>query len=55
MIANAARKLQRDIEAGKKQHVAMNDNLVQLVRAAKVSHPDCFFVFFLNMIMIKFI
>ncbi|XP_048740597.2 peroxisomal acyl-coenzyme A oxidase 1-like isoform X2 [Ostrea edulis] len=41
MIANAAKKLQRDIEAGKKQHVAMNDNLVQLVRAAKAHMMYC--------------
>ena len=36
MIAKAAEKLQRDIEVGKKQRDAMNDNLVQLVRAAQV-------------------
>nr|XP_022297816.1 peroxisomal acyl-coenzyme A oxidase 1-like [Crassostrea virginica] len=35
MIAKAAEKLQRDIEVGKKQRDAMNDNLVQLVRAAQ--------------------
>lgn len=38
MISKAARMLQRDIEGGKKQHEAMNDNLVQLVRAARVSN-----------------
>lgn len=38
MISKAARMLQRDIEGGKKQHKAMNDNLVQLVRAARVSN-----------------
>lgn len=38
MISKVARMLQRDIEGGKKQHKAMNDNLVQLVRAARVSY-----------------
>lgn len=42
MISNAARMLQRDIEGGKKQHKAMNDNLVQLVRAARVSNERIF-------------
>ncbi|XP_062607269.1 peroxisomal acyl-coenzyme A oxidase 1-like [Saccostrea cucullata] len=41
MIAKTARKLQSDIEAGKKQAVAMNDNLVQLVRAAKAHIMYC--------------
>lgn len=42
MISKAARMLQRDIEGGKKQHKAMNDNLVQLVRAARVSNERIF-------------
>ncbi|XP_052676453.1 peroxisomal acyl-coenzyme A oxidase 1-like isoform X2 [Crassostrea angulata] len=44
MISKAARMLQRDIEGGKKQHEAMNDNLVQLVRAARAHLLYCMMV-----------
>lgn len=36
MVTGAAKELQMDMEQGQEQHVAWNNNMVSLIRAAKV-------------------